>query len=94
MLLDEAVLGGTLKADGTLELDKPPALPAGRVTVVVRPLISPPASQEDLWQFMQRSRKELEQSGAKFMNEQEVQAHIEWLREGDAIDDWLQRRDS
>ncbi|HQR06804.1 MAG TPA: hypothetical protein PLN21_08285 [Gemmatales bacterium] len=94
MLLDEAVLEGTLKADGTLELDKPPQLPAGRVTVVLRSQTIAPAQHEDLWQFMQRSRRELEQSGAKFMNEQEVQAHIEWLREGDAIDDWLQRQDS
>jgi len=94
MLLGEAVLEGTLQADGTLELDKPPALPAGRVTVVLRTQAKPDPGKEDFWQYLQRSMKELEQSGAKFMNEQEGQAHIEWLREGDAIDDWLQRRDS
>ena len=94
MLLDEAVLEGTLKADGTLELDKPPALPAGRVTVVLRSHAKPDPEKEDWWQYLQRSRKELEQAGTHFMNNEEVEKHIEWLREGDAIDEWLQRRDN
>ena len=33
----ETVVAGTLKPDGTLELDEKPNLPAGRVTVVLRP---------------------------------------------------------
>jgi hypothetical protein len=37
MALGETVIEGTLKPDGTLELDKKPDLPAGRVTVVLRP---------------------------------------------------------
>jgi hypothetical protein len=36
MGLTETVIEGTLKADGTLELDEKPDLPAGRVTVVLR----------------------------------------------------------
>jgi hypothetical protein len=36
MSLAEVVIEGTLKADGTLELDEKPNLPAGRVTVVLR----------------------------------------------------------
>jgi hypothetical protein len=33
----------------------------------------------------------LEAAGSHFMNEEEVNAHIEWLREGDAIDDLLRQ---
>jgi hypothetical protein len=44
---------------------------------------------EDWWQFMQRTRRELEAAGRPFMNEQEMAAHIAWLREGDAIDEML-----
>jgi hypothetical protein len=31
----------------------------------------------------------LEASGASFMNEDEMQTHLEWLRESDRIDDQL-----
>jgi hypothetical protein len=55
----ETVTQGILKADGTLELDEKPDLPAGRVMVVLRP-ISPappasgatPASEDPFWQRM------------------------------------------
>jgi hypothetical protein len=45
MSLDQVVVEGTLKPDGTLELDQKPGLPPGRVTVTVQPLspASPPA---------------------------------------------------
>ena len=36
MSLTEAVIEGTLKPDGTLELDEKPKLPPGRVKVVLR----------------------------------------------------------
>jgi hypothetical protein len=42
---DATTIQGTVKPDGTLELDEPLKLPAGRVVVVVQPLssASPPA---------------------------------------------------
>lgn len=40
MSLSEVILEGTLKADGTLELDQKPSLSPGRVQVTVRPLPS------------------------------------------------------
>jgi hypothetical protein len=40
MSLDQVTVEGTLKPDGTLELDEPLKLPAGRVVVVVHPLSS------------------------------------------------------
>ena len=93
MSFTEVVVEGTLKPDGTLELDQKPGLPPGRVTVVLRQEAEPAPPKEDWWQFMQRARRELEAAGSHFMNEEEVNAHIEWLREGDRIDDLLRQAD-
>ena len=88
MSSSEVVIEGTLKPDGTLELDEKPSLPPGRVTVVVRQEGGPKGpSKEDWWQFLQRARRELEASGAKFMNDEEMKAHIEWLRAPDRFDE-------
>ena len=91
MSLREVVIEGTLKPDGTLVLNEKPSLPPGRVRVVVQtvPEKSPPT--ETLIEFLQRSRRELEAAGSRFMNEQELNAHIEWLREGDYIDEMLRQ---
>jgi hypothetical protein len=89
----EVIIQGMLHPDGTLELDQKPNLSPGRVTVVLRPESQPTPPQEDWWQFMQRARRELEAAGTHFMNEEEVNAHIEWLREGDRIDDLLRQAD-
>jgi hypothetical protein len=63
------------------------------VTVVLRQESESAPPREDWWQFMQRTRRELEAAGHRFMNEQEVNTHIEWLREGDRIDDLLSQVD-
>lgn len=89
MSLDEVVVEGTLKPDGTLELDQKPNLPPGRVQVVLRQESEPIPPKEDWWQYMQRARHELEAAGSHFMTEEEVNAHLAWLREGDRIDDLL-----
>jgi hypothetical protein len=91
MILNEAVIEGTLNPDGTLELDQKPNLPPGRVKVVLQSEVESPRPLEDWWQFMQRSRRELESSGAHFLNELEVESHIEWLRQEDPIDERFQR---
>lgn len=88
MSLQEIVVAGTLEADGTVKLDHKPNLAPGRVTVVLRQEAKE-APQEDWWQFMQRTRRELDAAGSRFMNEAEVHAHLEWLREGDWIDSML-----
>src|ERR1700723_1896096 len=93
MSVQEIVVGGVLKPDGTLELDQRPNLPPGRVTVVLRQEVETAAPKEDWWQFMQNARKKMEEAGCRFMDEKEVQAHIEWLREGDQIDDLLREAD-
>lgn len=89
MSLTEIVVQGTLHADGTLQLDEKPNLSPRRVTVVLRPLIEAVPPQENWFQHLQRIRAKLEAEGYLFMNEEEVNAHIEWLREGDRIDDLL-----
>jgi hypothetical protein len=90
MGLQEVVVAGTLKPDGTLELDQKPTLPPGRVTVVLRQESeAAPLPQKDWWQYLQRIRAEREASGYPFMNEEEMNAYIEWLREGDRFDELL-----
>ncbi len=74
---------GTLKPDGTLELDTRPELPPGRVRVVLQPLPASATAQEDWWQYLQRVRAEREAAGYPFMNEAEMAAHLQWLREDD-----------
>jgi len=43
MSLSEVVVEGTLKPDGTLELDRKPNLPPGRVQVIVQAIPELPA---------------------------------------------------
>ena len=75
MSLSEVMIEGTLKPDGTLELDQKPNLPAGRVTVVLRQEAkAPEPPKEDWWQFLQNARKRMEEAGCHFMDEKEVQA--------------------
>ena len=80
MSLTEVVVQGTLNPDGTLHLDEKPSLVPGRVTVMLRQESIPPP-KEDWWQFMQNARKKMEESGCHFMDEMEMQARIDWLRE-------------
>jgi hypothetical protein len=93
MSLREVMVEGTLKPDGTLELDQKPNLSPGRVQVVLRSATEAPPPQEDWFQFMQKARKKLEEAGCHFLDEQEMQARIAWLREGDRIDDLLREAD-
>lgn len=90
MILQEVVVQGTLNPDGTLELDRKPEISPGRVTVVLRPqaeAVPPPL--ENWFQHLQRIRTSREVEGYPFMTEAETNAHIEWLREGDRLDDLL-----
>lgn len=90
MSLTEITVQGTLKPDGTLELDQKPNLVPGRVTVVLRREAEAAAAPpEDWFQFLLNARRKMEEAGCHFMDEKEMKAHIDWLREGDRVDDML-----
>jgi hypothetical protein len=91
MSFNEAVIEGTLKPDGTLELDEKPNLPAGRVTVVLRPQAEVKPLQEGWWPLMQRIRAEREAAGYHFMPEAEMNAHLMWLRDDEERMDTIYR---
>jgi hypothetical protein len=82
---------GTLQPDGTLVLDQKPALPPGKVRIVMQPVpetVSPP---EDWWQYMQRVRAEREAAGYRFMDERQMAEHLDWLHDDDDRIDRLYR---
>lgn len=87
----QEVVRGTLRPDGTLVLDQKPSLEPGPVTVVLQRVLQPSQPQEDWWQFMQRARRELEASNRPFMNDEEMTVHMDWLRQGDPVDDLLRQ---
>ena len=87
----ETVLEGTLKPDGTLELDEKPKLSPGRVTVVLRQESEPTSAKEGWWPYMQRVRVEREAAGYHFLTEAEMEAHLQWLRDDEDRIDRLYR---
>ncbi len=74
---------GTVRPDGTLDLDQKVTVVPGRVKVRVESVEVPAPPAETLVQFVQRTRRELEAAGHKFMNDEEVTAWIEELRSDD-----------
>jgi hypothetical protein len=91
MSVTEVVVEGTLKSDGTLELDQKPNLSPGRVTVALRQESAPSATAEGWWPLMQRLRAEREAAGHPFMDESEMDAHVRWLRDDDERIDRIHR---
>jgi hypothetical protein len=85
----EVTVEGTLRPDGTVALDEKPSLAPGRVTVVLRQTAPAPAAPEDWFQYMLNARNQMEEAGCHFMDDAELKAHIDWLREPDRIDDLL-----
>ena len=57
------------------------------------PQSDPTRPQEDWFQHLQRLRAEREASEYPFMDEEETNAHLKWLREGDRIDEMLGQAD-
>src|SRR5262245_52907308 len=78
----QVVVQGTLRPDGTLELEKNPSVPAGPVEVTIRSLrVTPPG--EDWWHYLQRARAELEAMGHRFASDAEIATYIEEMRSDD-----------
>jgi hypothetical protein len=91
MSLTETVIEGTLKPDGTLELDQKPSLSPGRVTVVLRQESEPTPAKEGWWPYMQRVRAEREAAGYHFMNEAAMEGRLLWLRDDEERIDRIYR---
>ena len=88
MATDQVVLRGTLKPDGSLELDNPPDLPAGPVEVILRSLSSATENGGDWWQYLQRARAELEVAGGPFRTMEDIEhERREFRRDDDRIED-------
>ncbi len=91
MSFSEVIVDGTIRPDGTLELDHKPNLSPGRVKVVLRQESELTPPQEGWWPCMQRIRAEREAAGYHFMKEAEMQAHLDWLRDDEERMDRLYR---
>jgi hypothetical protein len=82
---------GTVRPDGTLELDQKIPLRPGRVKVRVESTEPPAQVKESLVKFVQRSRRELEDAGHRFRSRQEIDAELDEMRaEWDAASDGLE----
>src|SRR5262245_25978011 len=84
-------LTGTLQADGTVVLDQRPALPPGRVRLVMQPVADSAPPHEGWWNVLQRIRAEREAAGYSFLNEQQMAEHLDWLHDDDDRIDRIHR---
>ena len=88
----EVVVTGTLKADGTLELDEGPDLPPGRVRVWLRTLAAPAEDEategETLTETLERIWADRRARGVKPRTVEEIDAEISALR-----NEWEERLD-
>jgi hypothetical protein len=83
LLVKTLILTGEVSRDGKLRVELPEGTLPGPVEVTLRPLTSEPPAQEDWYQFLLSARARMEAAGCRFMNDAEVQAYIEELREDD-----------
>ena len=83
MQVSEAMVRGTLKADGSLELAEKPDLPPGPVQVLLRTVPPDTPPQDSWWEYLQQARKQIENSGRGLRSREEIDAEIEDLRSED-----------
>jgi hypothetical protein len=88
MSLGEVVVEGTLKSDGTLELDEKPNLAPGRVQVIVQPLPELPAG-DPFWDMMKSIWADQKARGHVPRRVEEVEAERRETREG-----WARRQEA
>jgi hypothetical protein len=72
---------GTIKPDGTLELDDKTNLPPGRVRVTLSIVPEGTGAKEDTWTVLERIWKENETLGLKPRTAEEIDAYINGLRD-------------
>ena len=83
MHLETFILKGEVGRDGKLRVELPSDVLPGPVEVTVRPLTTSDPAREDWFQFLLNARTRMEAGGCHFMNDEEVQAYVEELREDD-----------
>jgi hypothetical protein len=88
MSLSEVVVEGTLKPDGTLELDQKPNLAPGRVQVIVQALPQLPDG-DPFWDMMKSIWAEQKARGHVPRSVEEVEAERREMREG-----WARRQEA
>ncbi len=79
----QILTSGTLKPDGTLELNEKPALAPGPVQVLIRAQPKMDGGSESWWEFLQRSRAELLAEGYAFRSKEEIDADLSERRNAD-----------
>jgi hypothetical protein len=79
---------GTVRPDGTLELDHKLSVPPGRVKVRVESVEPPSQPAEGLVEFVRRLRREMEASGHAFRTKEAIDAEMAEMRE-----EWEERLD-
>ena len=79
----ETVIAGTLKPDGTLELDEKPNLSPGRVQVIVQPLAPPAPTGRGLVEVMDEIRANQRARGYRGRTLEEMQAEEQQRQEED-----------
>lgn len=70
----QVIVQGTLKPDGTLELDQKPPLSPGRVLITVTPLASSPAERRGLVEVMDEIHHGQRARGYQGRTREEMQA--------------------
>jgi len=89
MRTTETVLEGTIQEDGTLVLDEPTELPAGRVTIVVQP--GPPSLGQALSTWMHGAWDELDANGYVPRSVEAIDRDLEEMRaESEARQDCIE----
>src|SRR5258707_13986096 len=86
MSLTEVIVEGTLKPDGTLELDEKPNLAPGRVQVVIQTASPPRPTAQGWWDVLQQIWAEQAATGHRGRTREEIDAEINALR-----DEWEER---
>jgi hypothetical protein len=76
----QVVVQGTVRADGTLELDEKVPVPAGRVLVTVQPVVQP-AADDPFWQMMNRIWEGQKARGHVPRSSEEVEAQRRAMRD-------------
>ena len=80
MSLTENVIEGTLKPDGTLELDEKPSLSPGRVTIILQPSQANLPRRRGLAEVIDEIRQGQQARGFPGRSAKEI---VEGLREGE-----------